>query len=144
MDKFARGETETSEFAINVLSATLLAVTVTLVAEDTLGAVNRPVPVMVPPLACHATAVLLVEVMVAENCICAPEATLALVGARLSWTAGLFVEGLGEADDTPAHPRLRPVATVRRKVARTRSSRRAVLLVWKPGDDSKNMFALTD
>src|SRR5215469_6865579 len=107
MDKFARGDTLTSEFAIKVLSATLVAVTVTLVAEDTSGAVNKPLPVTVPPLTCHATAVLLVEVIVAENCICAPEATLALEGERFSWADGLLVEGLGEADDTPAHPRLR-------------------------------------
>jgi hypothetical protein len=81
------GDTVTSEVAIKVLSAALTAVTVTLVAEDTLGAVKRPVPVIVPALARHITAVLLVEVRVATNWTLPPATTLALPGITLMWTA---------------------------------------------------------
>jgi hypothetical protein len=70
----------TSEAAVNVLSAALTAVTVTLVDEGTLGAVKSPVPVIVPALACHNTAVLLVEVSVAANWTLPPATTLALPG----------------------------------------------------------------
>jgi hypothetical protein len=52
------GDTVTPEVAVKVLSAALTAVTLTLVDEATLGAVKRPVPVIVPALACHITALL--------------------------------------------------------------------------------------
>ena len=67
MVSLTRGDTVTSEVAIKVLSAALVAVTVVLVAEDTVGAVKRPLPVIVPALARHSTAVLLVEVNMAAN-----------------------------------------------------------------------------
>jgi hypothetical protein len=111
------GDTVTSEVAIKVLSATLVAVTAILVEEDTPGAVKRPVPVIVPALACHTTAVLLVEVSVAANWSCAPVTTVALAGIRLMWIAGL-VEGLGAPDAIPAHPIEKTVAMVRIKTAR--------------------------
>jgi hypothetical protein len=79
------GDTVTSEVAITVLSATLTTVTVTLVDEDTLGAVKSPVPVIVPALACHTTAVLLVEVSVAVNWTLPPATILALPGITLMW-----------------------------------------------------------
>jgi hypothetical protein len=122
MDKFARGDTVTWEVAISELSASLVTLTVNFVGDDTLGAVNRPVRVMVPPLTCHTTAVLLVEVSVAENWTRPPEATSALVGTKFIWTAGFLVDELGDADDMPAHPRFMHVATVRRKMARQRKS----------------------
>jgi hypothetical protein len=68
--------------AIVVLSATLVAVTVALVEELTDGAVNRPLVEIVPALACQVTAVLLVEVKVAENCCLPPEAIVAVAGER--------------------------------------------------------------
>jgi hypothetical protein len=145
MDNFVSGDTVTSELAISWLSATLVATTVTLVAEDTVGAVKRPALVIVPPLACHITPVSLVEVRVAENWICPPEATSALAGDKFIWTDGFFAEEIGAADDMPAHPVARPVAMARSEMAKIWLKRRcAVLLVWKPGDDSKNIFALTN
>ena len=69
--------------AIAVVSATLVAVTVTLVEELTDGAVNRPRVEIVPALACQVTAVLLVAVMVAENCCLPPEEIVAVAGERL-------------------------------------------------------------
>lgn len=94
MDSLAAGETVTSEVATKVLSAALATVTVILVEEVTVGALNKPVRVIVPPFVCQITAVLLVEVSVASNWSCAPEATLALVGTKLSWAVGLLVEEL--------------------------------------------------
>jgi len=90
-----------------------------LVAEDTVGAVKRPVAVIVPPLACHITAVSLVEVRFAENWICCPETTSALEGDRFIWTTGFFAEELGAADDTVAHPVVKPVAMVRSEMAKS-------------------------
>ena len=121
MDNFASGDTVTSEVAIKLLSDTLVAVTVILVAEETFGAVKRPTPEIVPPLACHATAVSLVEVRVAENWIRPPEATSALVGDRVIWTAGFFAEELGEAeaDVMLPHPVARLVAMVSSATAKS-------------------------
>jgi hypothetical protein len=121
MDNLASGVTVTSELASSLLSATLVAVTTILVAADTAGAVKRPVPVIVPPLACHTTAVSLVEVMVAENWICAPEATSALAGDKFISTTGIFAGEFGAADagGMPAHPVARLVATVRRQIAKS-------------------------
>jgi hypothetical protein len=69
--------------ATAVVSATLVAVTVTLVEELTDGAVNRPTVEIVPALTCQVTAVLLVEVIVAVNCCFVPEETVAVAGERL-------------------------------------------------------------
>ena len=131
----------TSEVAISVLSAALVAVTVVLIEEDTLGAVKRPFPVIVPALARQSTAVLLVEVSVAANWSCAPATTVALAGIRLIWTAGLL-EALCGPDGIPAHAMERLVAIVRMMTARSWLRRRVeVLLSWKPGDDSKNIWS---
>jgi hypothetical protein len=65
------------------LSAALTAVTVAIVEEVTEGAANRPVLEIVPLLACQVTAVLLVEVKVAENCCFPSEDTVAVAGATL-------------------------------------------------------------
>ena len=61
-------------------AATLVAVTVTVVAAFTDGAVNNPDADTVPPLADQVTAVWLVPLTLALNCCEAPEITLALVG----------------------------------------------------------------
>lgn len=60
--------TVTIALAFLVVSAALVAVTVTLVALVTLGAVNRPPLDTVPPVAAQVTAVLLVPFTVATNC----------------------------------------------------------------------------
>jgi hypothetical protein len=65
------------------LSAALAAVTVTIVEEVTVGATKRPLLEIVPLLACQVTAVLLVEVKVAENCCFPPEEMVAVSGATL-------------------------------------------------------------
>jgi hypothetical protein len=52
------------------------------------GAVNRPVAVIVPALACHVTAVLLVPVTVAVNCVAAESAEFAEGGDTLTDIAG--------------------------------------------------------
>jgi hypothetical protein len=130
----------TSEVATEVPSAALIAVTLSLVEEDTPGAVNRPVLVIVPALACHTTAVLLVEVTIAANWSCAPATTVALAGIRLIWTAGLLEE-LWVPDEIPAHPMERLVAIVRMRTASSwLRCRVEILLIWKPGDDSKNIL----
>ena len=61
-------------------SATLVAVTVAVVATVTLGAVNIPPPVIVPVLAVHVTAGFEAWATLAENCCVPAEATLALLG----------------------------------------------------------------
>ena len=145
MDKRFSGDTVTSDVATRFGSAALVAVTVILVEPETLGAVNKPVLLTLPALACHETAVLLVEVKVEENWTCPPDATLALAGNRFIWTAWLFVDGNGAAEEMPAQPVPRLAAMDNRLIARSwLRCRRAVLLVWKPGDDSKNIFALTN
>jgi hypothetical protein len=78
-----------------VLSATLVAVIVTLIIEPTLGAVNNPLVEMVPFEACQVTAVLDVLFTVAENCCVAPPRRLADAGVIETDTA---VAGLTETD----------------------------------------------
>ena len=60
--------TVTAAVARNAVFAALVAVMVTLVEEVTAGAVNKPVLEIVPLLADHVTAVLLVPWTVAANC----------------------------------------------------------------------------
>lgn len=62
------GATETVALDFLVVSATLVAVTVTLVLLLTLGAVNMPPAETAPDEADQVTAVLLVPWTVAENC----------------------------------------------------------------------------
>ena len=61
-------------------SATLVAVTVAVVATVTLGAVNIPLLLIVPPLAVQVTAVFEVWATIAENCCVPADAKLALLG----------------------------------------------------------------
>jgi hypothetical protein len=72
--------TVTVALAYLVGSATLVAVTVTVVIAVTAGALNNPVLLTVPAVADHVTAVLLVFVTWAENCWLPPETTVAVVG----------------------------------------------------------------
>jgi hypothetical protein len=60
--------TETLALAFLVVSAVLMAVTVTLVGLVTLGAVNMPPLETVPEVADHVTVVLLVPCTQAANC----------------------------------------------------------------------------
>jgi len=84
----ANGTTVTCEVATLFPSATLVAVTVTLVEEVTEGAVNKPLVDIVPALACQVTAVLLVDVKAAENCCLPPDERVAAEGETL--IAALF------------------------------------------------------
>lgn len=83
------------------MSATLVAVTVTLfdVVDD--GAVNRPLLEIVPALACQVTAVLLVEVSVAENCCLPPGDTVTAAGERLTT---ILVDGTIVTSETATAP----------------------------------------
>lgn len=78
-----RGRTVTWEVATLLPSATLVAVTVTLVEAATEGAVNRPLLDIDPALACQVTAVLLVDVKAAENCCLPPDEIVAVAGEML-------------------------------------------------------------
>src|SRR5215475_4164121 len=113
IDIFTAGATEALEEAEAVLSARLVAVTVILVVAETCGAVNRPLVEIVPAVACQTTAVLLVDVSVAENCCCFPGRTLTLLGVRVISTAealdGVCVLEL-TPDGSPAHPAHIPAA----------------------------------
>jgi len=76
----AAAEIDTVALALLVVSATLVARTVTVVAVVTFGAANVPVLEIVPALADHVTPVLLAPWTLAENCCVPPDATLADVG----------------------------------------------------------------
>jgi hypothetical protein len=70
-----------------VESATEVAVTVKLLPA--VGpAVNRPLLVIVPPVAAHVTAVLELPVTVAVNCCVCPDCRVALVGEIPTDTTG--------------------------------------------------------
>lgn len=83
------GFTETLTLAFFVLSAALVAVTVTVVFVVTEGAVNIPLPEIVPAEADHVTDVLLDPDTVAENCCPAPAVTEADVGETETLTVGV-------------------------------------------------------
>jgi hypothetical protein len=53
---------------------------------------------MVPPVADHVTAVLVVPVTVAVNCCVAPPKTVALAGETLTVTTGAVTVTVAEAD----------------------------------------------
>ena len=72
--------TVTFALAFFVGSATLVAITVTVVLLVAFGAVNRPALETVPPLADQVTAVLVVPSTVAKNCCVCPDWSVALVG----------------------------------------------------------------
>jgi hypothetical protein len=65
----------------------LVAVTVAVVALDTVGAVNKPLAEIDPALVLHRTCVLLVPWTAAVSCCVAAEATVALVGVTVTLTA---------------------------------------------------------
>ena len=83
--------TVTVALAYLVGSATLVAVTVTVVFAVTVGALNSPVVLTVPAVADHVTAVLLVFVTWAENCWLPPETTVAVVGETETLTGPVKV-----------------------------------------------------
>ncbi len=83
--------TVTVALADLVVSATLVAFTVTVSVAVTVGAVNSPVVLTVPEVADHVTAVLLVFVICAENCSVPPEATVAVVGETVTPMAAVGV-----------------------------------------------------
>jgi hypothetical protein len=87
------GLTTTLALDLFVGSTTLVAVTVTLVLLETLGAVNRPALETVPEFADHVTAVLLVPCTRAVNCWLLPEVKAAALGETDTATvaAGLIV-----------------------------------------------------
>jgi hypothetical protein len=74
------GFTATVALDFLVVSAALVAVTVTLLVLLTLGAVNNPPVETAPDEADQVTAVLLVPWTVAENCCVFPEVKVVLVG----------------------------------------------------------------
>ena len=82
--------TVTVDCACLVGSATLVAVTVAVVAVVTLGAVNSPLLEMVPPLALQVTAVFEVLMTVAENCCVPADGTLVLLGETLTLIPALL------------------------------------------------------
>ena len=69
-------------------SATLVTVTVIVVALVTEGAVKRPLVETLPPLAVQFTAVLVLPVTVSVNCFVPPELTEVVVGEMLMETDG--------------------------------------------------------
>jgi hypothetical protein len=87
------GVTKIVADACFVLSAWLTAVTVTDMLAVTVGAVNMPPAVMVPALAFHALAELLVLVTVALNCWLPPDKTVVLSG-EIAIVTGALVGGV--------------------------------------------------
>jgi hypothetical protein len=63
-----------------LVSAWLVAVTTTVVDEDTVGAVNKPAAVIAPAVADQVTPGFEVLLTVALNCCAAPEAMVTLIG----------------------------------------------------------------
>src|SRR5947209_4563767 len=78
--------TDTVALAFLVVSAALVAVTVTFVLLLTEGAVNRPALDMEPAVADHVTTVLVVPCTAATNCWVLLDATVALVGETVKLT----------------------------------------------------------
>lgn len=76
----ACGLTVTDADALCVVSAWLVAVTVTVVVDETDGAVYIPVLEMLPAVAAQVTAVFVVLLTVAVNCFVAAEVTVAVDG----------------------------------------------------------------
>jgi hypothetical protein len=85
------GATFTRALALLVGSTALVALTVTLVAVLTAGAVNFPPSVIEPELVDQCTLVLLVPVTVAVNCCPAPAVMLLEVGETATLTLGAVV-----------------------------------------------------
>jgi hypothetical protein len=73
------------------VSARLVAVTITGVAVDTAGAVNKPDELTAPAVADHVTAIFGVLLTVAVNCCCAPETRVAFRGEVETLTGRLVL-----------------------------------------------------
>ena len=85
------GVTVTVAVPYFVGSATLVALTVTVVLAETVGAVNNPELDMLPAVADQVTEVLVEPVTVAVNGCVPPDATVAEVGAIATCTAGVLL-----------------------------------------------------
>jgi hypothetical protein len=89
----AEGLTVTLALAFLVVSAALVAVTVTLVLLETAGAVNMPLQQTLPEVADHMTDVLLVPCTTALKCWVPPDVRTTLPGETTTLTVG-DAEGL--------------------------------------------------
>jgi hypothetical protein len=78
--KEASGSTVTAAAACELLLATPVAVIITDVLLVTLGAVKTPLLEIVPALADQVTAVSAVPLILAVNCCCPSDGTIALLG----------------------------------------------------------------
>jgi hypothetical protein len=87
-DAVEGGVTETAALDFFVGSALLVAVTLTFTLLETVGAVNIPLLEMVPALADHVTAVLLVPCTAAANCCVLPEPTVTMAGETATLIVG--------------------------------------------------------
>jgi len=92
------GFTVTLALDFLVESAALVAVTITLVLPVTVGAVNNPPLEMLPEVADHVTAVLLVPCTAALNCWVLPDVRVALPGDTATLTVVDDAEGLTVTD----------------------------------------------
>jgi hypothetical protein len=93
------GLTATDALDFFVVSAVLVAVTVAVALLVTVGAVYIPPLDMLPALADHETAVLLVPCTVAANCCVFPDVRLELVGDTVTV---MDVDGVDAVTDTVA------------------------------------------
>lgn len=80
------GLTATVALAFIDVFAALVAVTVTFVEEETVGAVNKPALEIEPEDAVQVTPVFVVPWTVAENCLVVPDVKLVLVGETVMVT----------------------------------------------------------
>jgi hypothetical protein len=82
----ATGVTEIVEEAFAPAAAALVAVTIAVVALDTLGAVNNPLVETVPAVVLHLTSALLEPCTAANSCWVAPEDSVVLAGVTVTVT----------------------------------------------------------
>ena len=100
------GVTEIVEAAVALEDATLVTVTVAVVAVVTVGAVNRPLVETDPALALHRTCVFVVPVTVALNCWVPPEMRVALAGVTVTRIAVGAVTEIVDVADAPGEATL--------------------------------------
>jgi len=108
-----------------VVKATLVAVMITGVFVATLGAVKNPVFEIVPALADQFTAVFEVPLTLAVNCSCSCDATVALLGVRVSAAAELLAEPV--LCEAAPHARVRPIRLNESK----RTSKVGIKFLWQ-------------
>jgi hypothetical protein len=120
---------------------TFIAVIVTVVEEVTDGAVNRPVLVIEPALACHTTAVFGVEVSVATNCSVAPEEMVVREGVRaiLAEELGLDVTGLEDGARPPQPVKMQARAERKRAIPECLKKAMDAAFSRSSGGDTKNI-----